>query len=84
MSRATITMEDTEDGQLNVVSCYEDGFKVESNAHQCCLLLMKHMNTIGEPKGEEIVWGDAPSARGIPPLAPADAQVAPEEEHRVA
>lgn len=90
--RAVITLDDTEGGAFETSACYEGGFNLEAPAHVAAAMLMKHLHTLAEPQGEEVVFGGAPSARdAIQSTKPEDAipsgiilDVSNEEAHRAA
>lgn len=53
MPKAILTMDDA-DGKLELSLFLEGGFQVDSDAHQCANLLIKHLDTLGavEQAGE--------------------------------
>mgnify|MGYP000518201802 FL=1 len=44
--KAAIAMQDTEDGQIALNTCFEGGFNPQSHAHQHAYLLIKIMDSI--------------------------------------
>ena len=61
--KATITIQDGEDGTFRVDTDYEGGFTVDSHAHQHALLLIKHLGAIAERRGETQVVGPTQELR---------------------
>jgi hypothetical protein len=54
MPKAILTMDDR-DGKLELSLFLEGGFQVDSDAHQCANLLVKHLDTLGAVEGQSEV-----------------------------
>lgn len=46
MAKAILTLDD-KDGKMSLSLFLEGGFQVDSDAHQCANLLIKHLDTLG-------------------------------------
>lgn len=69
MATATLILTDGEEpGTFRLDTAYQDGFQVDSHAHQHALLLVKHMSELAERRGDTQVT----QATGTTPEAAAE------------